>query len=165
MTQDKIRTSGGWPKLKSKAAPIRDLAPFAVVLAQEFLDESRTDVARRLVRFYEIIDGNGLFLTDIAKAEIKIVGNRLCQGYAKLAASHAAANLKLWKCTPKLHLFLHICEWDVELGNPRFYWTYADEDMVGQMIKAGESCHPRTMAVAGMFKWLTVVFEENAEHT
>ena len=56
-----------------------------------------------------------------------------------------------------------MCEWDIELGNPRFYWTYSDEEMVGQMIKAGESCNPRTSAVAAMYKWLTVVFSENEE--
>ena len=67
----------------------------------------------------------------------------------------------MWKATPKLHLFLHMCEWDIEYGNPRFFWTYADEDMVGQMIKAGESCHPKTLAIAGMFKWLTLLFAED----
>ena len=118
-------------------------------------------VARQLVRFYEILDGNGLFLTDAAKTEIAQVGSRLCRGFAKLSTSSAAAGKKLWKCTPKLHLFLHMCDWDIELGNPRFYWAYSDEDMVGQMIKAGESCHPRTLAIAGMYKWLTVVFVEH----
>ena len=54
-----------------------------------------------------------------------------------------------------------MCEGDVELAIPSFYWTYSDEDMVGQMIKAGESCHPRTLAIAGMYKWLTVVFVEH----
>ena len=165
MTKDRIRTSADWPKLKSKAAPIRTLAPFAVALAEEFLAPDVAYLARQLVRFYEIIDCNGLFLTDDAKAEIKIVGSRLCRAYGKLAASAVAANQKMWKCTPKLHLFLHLCEYDVELGNPRYFWCYADEDMVGQMIKAAESCHPRTMAVACMFKWLTVVFEENATCT
>ena len=165
LTEDRIRTSGDWPKLKSKAAPIRSLAPFAVALAEAFLGADQVLVARQLVRFYEIIDSNGLFLTDDAKAEIKVVGSRLCRTYAKLATDAVAAGQKRWKCTPKLHLFLHLCEYDVELGNPRYYWCYADEDMVGQMITAAESCHPRTMPVAAMFKWLTVVFEENATCT
>ena len=132
LAQDKIRTSGGWPKLKSQAAPIRSLAKFAVELAEEHLDESRSMVARQLVRFYEILDENGLFLSDAASVEIAQVGNRLCKGFATLSANCVAAGQKLWKCTPKLHLFLHMCEWDVELGNPRSYWTYSDEDMVGQ---------------------------------
>ena len=29
------------------------------------------------------------------------------------------------------------------------------------MIKAGESCHPKTLAIAGMFKWLTLIFSED----
>ena len=161
LTKDKLRTDGGWPKLKSKAAPVRSLAQFAVDLAEEHLDESRAVVARQLVRFYEILNENGLFLTDAAKTEIAQVGSRLCRRFAALSSSSVDAGIKLWKCTPKLHLFLHMCEWDIEFGNPRYFWTYSDEDMVGQMIKAGESCHPRTMAIAGMYKWLTVVFVEH----
>ena len=162
LTEAKVRAPGKWPKLASQAAPVRCLARFALELAEEYLDEDRQIVARQLVRFYEILDGNGLFLTDAAKTEIAKVGSKLCRTFAKLS-SVVASGIKAWKCTPKLHLFLHMCEWDIELGNPRFYWTYADEDMVGQMIRAGESCHPRTLAVAGMLKWLTVIFAENEE--
>ena len=99
----------------------------------------------------------------MAKEELAKVGSKLCRTFAKFSIQSIASRTKAWKCTPKLHLFIHICEWDTALGNPKFYWTYADEDMVGQMVKAGESCHPRTLAVAGMFKWLSVVFTENAE--
>ena len=84
----------------------------------------------------------------------------MCRAYAKLACKAVFEKKRFWKVTPKLHLFLHLCEWDVEFGNPRFFWCFADEDLVGQMIKCGESCHPKTLAVASMFKWLTVVFSE-----
>ena len=95
LTQGKIRTSKGWPKLKSQAAPIRSLAQFAVDVAEEHLDESRCMVARQLVRFYQILYGNGLFLTDAAKTEIAQVGSRLCRGFVKLSASRVAAGKRL----------------------------------------------------------------------
>ena len=85
----------------------------------------------------------------------------MCLAYARLAAAVAVTSKKkLWKGTPKLHLFMHLCEWDVQMGNPRKFWCFADEDLVGQMIKAGESCHPKTLAIASMFKWVTNVCEE-----
>ena len=48
LTKERIRADGMWPKLKSKAIPIRTLAPFAVELAEEFLDEDRQVIARQL---------------------------------------------------------------------------------------------------------------------
>ena len=136
------------------------MARFALELATEHLDEETILIATLLVQFYALLDDNGLFLTGAAKQEIQRIGSKLCRTYAKLAAKAAASGAKLWKATPKLHLFQHLCEWDVDMGNPRFFWCYADEDLVGQMIKAGESCHPRTLAIASMFKWLTLVFAD-----
>jgi hypothetical protein len=46
----------------------------------------------------------------------------------------------------------------VELGNPKFYWVYADEDLVGQMIEVSRSCHPTTVAATAMYKWLLLAF-------
>ena len=110
-----------------------------------------------------MLDSNGLFLIGAAKQEIRKVGSKLCRTYAKLAANAVANGEKMWKGIPKLHMFQHLCEWDIEMGNLRFFWCYADEDLVGQMIKAGESCHPRTLAIASMFKWLTFVFADHED--
>ena len=57
------------------------------------------------------------------------VGRNLCVLFSQLAAEATTQKRKLWKMTPKLHLFLHLCEWQApEYGNPKFYWAYADED-------------------------------------
>ena len=47
-----------------------------------------------------------------------------------------------------MHLFNHLMGWQVtEIGpNPRGYWTYADEDLVGTMVEVSRSCHPSTLA-------------------
>ena len=136
------------------------VANFALSLAQEYLDADVILVVELLVQFYNVLDRNGLFLTEDSKKEVQRIGSKLCRTYAKLASEAVANREKLWKTTPKLHLFLHLCEWDVGYGNPRFFWCYSNEDLVGQMIKAGESCHPKTLAVAGMYKWLTLIFSD-----
>ena len=43
-----------------------------------------------------------------------------------------------------LRLFsLHFCELrSVSLGNPRCFWCYSDEDMVGQLVEVPESLSP-----------------------
>ena len=160
LTPGRVRTTKIWPKLKSKAAPMHPIAKFALMLAEEHLDNNVILIASLLVKFYVLLDENGLFLNDFAKKDIRKVGSKLCCTYAKLAANAVAKGERLWKATPKLHMFQHLCEWEIDMGNPRFVWCYADEDLVGQMIKVGESCHPRTLGVASMFKWLTLVFAD-----
>ena len=73
--------------------------------------------------------------------------------------------LKMWKMTPKLHMFEHLTELQCLIwGNPRFWWTYSDEDLVGYMVEVAESCHPSTLALSILFKWLHLIFdEENQE--
>ena len=67
-----------------------------------------------------------------------------------------------WKATPKFHLFSHLTEWQIpDLGlNPRFYWTYADEDLVGQLVEVAQSCHPSTLAPVALTKWVILLFSK-----
>ena len=80
--------------------------------------------------------------------------------YQKLAEDHFKAKLRMWKLQPKLHLWVHLTEYQaIELGiNSAMYWTYPDEDLVRIMIEIAESCHPKTMAMSVLFKWVHVVF-------
>ena len=53
----------------------------------------------------------------------------------------------------KVHLLLHLVEVQVpRWGNPRFFWCYADEDVVGQDVEAASACHPSTMAEVALYK-------------
>ena len=86
--------------------------------------------------------------------ELPELGRNLCMMYAQLSREAFAKGIRMWKFTPKFHLFLHLCEWQaVEYGNPRFWWVYMDEDLVGRLIEVAHGCHPATMAVTAMFKW------------
>ena len=159
LTVARLRTDGGWPKLKAKGAPIRHLASFAWALAQQHLGVREAAVSQLLVRFYELISGPDMFLGADETREIAAVGLRVGVLYAQLADDALARGVKGWKVSPKLHLFQHICEWQAaEYGSPRFWWTYADEDMVGHMIECGSTCHPRTLAPTALYKWLLFSF-------
>lgn len=156
-----IRTSGGWPKFKAKAAVVRSLAKFSVELAVAHLSRRHVLLCQMMVRFYELLESEPMFLSAAAKEEIALLGSRFCDLYSHLAGESFDAGMRMWKGSPKLHLFQHLCEWQApEYGNPRFFWTYADEDMIGQMCKVAESCHPRTMSTTALWKWLVAVFEQ-----
>ncbi len=159
LTPERLRTAGGWPKLRAKAAATRHLAPFALELAHRFLGVRRVAIAQLLVRFYELIGEEQMFLTSEAKAELPKLGQRLCGLYFQLSRMAFESGARLWKPVPKVHLFDHLCTWQaVEVGNPRFYWAYADEDMVGHVIEVARSCHPRTLSVTALFKWVLFAF-------
>ena len=100
-----------------------------------------------------------MFLSETAKRNLPEVGFRLCMLYSDLSAEAKDNDIKALKFSPKHHLFLHLCEWQGPVsGNPKFYWVYADEDMVGHMIEVAHSCHPATMASVGLFKWRLLAF-------
>ena len=167
LTLDRLRgTSSEWPKLKGKAASTRKLALFALEVALQFgtdSDEDRTiiEVCRLLVRFYQILESESQFLSPETKCEMQYLGQALAELYSKLASDAFNKGARLWKMSPKLHLFEHLCELQcIILGNPRFYWCYSDEDLVGIMTDIAETCHPRTMAITVMVKWLHCCFSE-----
>ena len=90
-------------------------------------DRRELAVCQLLVRFYQFLDNQSMFMSDAAKTEIAQVGQRLCILYSSLAADSAAAHEKMWKMSSKLHLFNHLSEWQAgAVGNPRFFWTHAD---------------------------------------
>ena len=168
LTVERIRTQGGWPKLKAKAAATRHLASYALHIVQTFgsmsVDEDRKilGVCQLLCSFYSIMDSESQFLSPAAKTELPKLGARLVGLYSSLATEAKRNNLKLWKLQPKLHLFLHLCEWQaISQGNPRYYWTYSDEDLAGKMAEVASTCHPTTMAISAIFKWLHLSFVDD----
>ena len=163
LTEARVRTSGKWPKLKAKAAHVRHLSRYALDLVLRFGKAEHTlvlAVVQLLVRFYDILDNGSMFLEPAMANEVSSIGVSLCKVYSELSARAVANAEKMWKMAPKFHIFCHLCEWQArEFGNPRYYWTYADEDLVGLMIDIAETCHPKTIAVNALFKWLHLVFE------
>ena len=124
-------------------------------------DEAMHTVVRLLCRFYQILDSESQFLSAAVKEELPALGQKLAEYYSWLAtdAFESITPKRLWKESPKLHLFEHLCQHVAILyGNPRFYWCYADEDLVGKMIEIAETVHPTTLAFSVLFKWLHLFF-------
>lgn len=166
LTWDKIRVTGKPPEFKAKAAATRHLAPFAATLAHEFdtgseHDRRRRVVAESLVSFYTIVQNEARRVSDDALRRLPACCQALCINYAHLSFEAAQANAPAWQLKPKLHLFQHLCHYQVQqFGNPRFYWTYADEDLIGQMVEVAKTCHPSTLAKTALYKWLVLVFKD-----
>ena len=164
ITRDRIKTSSSWPKLKAKGAATRHVIPFCLELARKHLDVRRIALCQVLCSFYDLLNEQGMFLDEEAKRRMPDLGRRVCGLFAQLSSEALLANRKSWKMTPKVHLLLHLCEWQAPgQGNPRFSWTYSDEDLVGTMVEVAESCHASTMAVTAMIKWLTFAFQPSTE--
>ena len=166
LTLDRLRTMGSWPKLKAKAAAVRNLVPYVAELAAQhnsgsLHDTRRLALANDLHEFYNLLQNEGRFFSASALASVQRLGNSVPILYAHLAAEALDSGTKAWKLVPKFHLYQHLClHQSASHGNPRFYWTYADEDMVGQMVEVAQSCHPSTMAPTAMFKWLVLQFQQ-----
>ena len=75
LTAERIKTSNGWPKLKGKGAAVHHIAPCALNLAIEHdigsaHDRRRVAVCQCLVKFYDLLASEGMFMSDRARAEI-----------------------------------------------------------------------------------------------
>ena len=172
LTVERVRTSGEWPKLKSKAAAARHLVSYVLKLAIEHgaktadhpwygHDQLCLGVCQLLVQFYDVVSSESMFLSAAAKRDIPILGRQLAMMYQQLSIYSFRNGLRLWKMMPKMHLFLHLVEDQVvAFGNPRFWWCYGDEDLVGHLITVSEGLHPRTLVVSLLFKWMIVVFDQ-----
>ena len=173
LTEERVRATGDWPKLKAKAAATRHLARYALNVATRFAqldsldeftrlhDELCVGVCQLLVEFYDMLSSEAMFLSAAAKARLPNLGNEITGMYTRLSNMAIQRNWRLWKLSPKMHLFLHLCLHQAVLyGNPRYYWTYGDEDMVGQLMDIATMVHPRTIAESVLMKWLLCVYDE-----
>ena len=105
-----------------------------------------------------------MFLSEAVRIEIPVLGNQLMGMYVQLSVMAAFRHMQLWKMSPKMHLFLHLCIHQAPLyGNPRFYWTYGDEDLAGRLITMADKLHPETLTVSLLMKWLHVVFDQQLD--
>ena len=111
-----------------------------------------------LVRFCHILQDEANFISEAPRAELPGLANQLMSFYSQLADMAFTANYKLWKVSPKMHLFMHLClHQAIFYGNPRYYWTYGDEDLVGRLISIAEGLHPTTLTVSILMKWVHAV--------
>ena len=164
MGYERIKTSSDWPKLKAKSAATRHLAEYAWKLAQEYHDGSEHDrrreaVAALLVRWYDMVYSEGRYMASEKLEEFSNITKWLVKIYLQLAREAANSCKRLWKMTGKFHYFEHIGGEQARVCNPRYSWTYSDEDLMRIMKEVALSCHPSTVAHMVLFKWVIWFFE------
>ena len=95
------------------------------------------------------------------KDRLAQITDSLCMLYVSLSTE--TAKTKRWKLIPKPHLLFHLgCHQARSWENPRFAWTYADEDEVGALIKVASPCHTETMAETALYKNIRFMLEADA---
>ena len=93
------------------------------------------------------------------QCEMRTLGQKLAKIYSDLSRDAFSKGSKLWKMNPKLHLFEHLTQHQISFGNPRFFWCYSDEDLIGLVTEISKTVHPRTLPVSTLFKWLHCMFD------
>lgn len=169
LTAERLRNSSGYPKLKAKGAATRHLAPYALAVARKFdsgsqHDRTKVAIAQLLCKLYNIMSSSGQFFAPDALEDFESAGRGLVQLLSGLHAASERDGVKSWKFAPKAHLIDHLATYQAkEWGNPSYYWTYADEDLVGLCVEIAQSVHTNTMAVNALVKWLILAFDEPAD--
>ena len=132
LTSGMIKSDKKAPKLRCSAAQCRALVPFALQIAVDVLspanarEAAMTAAARHLKNCYDALSDLSFFYADILREESKSFALQY------VALSQTSANVKLWKCKPKLHLFVELCS---EGSRPATFWTYRDEDYGGSVSR------------------------------
>ena len=163
LTLERIRKPGDWPAMRCKAAACRRMVPFALSLAiannsGSPHDRARLGVVQLLDRFYRILDTEPMFPSTEARAELENISLTFMGLYEKLSREAFDAGLRLWKVTPKFHVFQHCLEHQSWL-NPKLSWTYGDESLQGLIKEVARSCHPRTVSYMTTLKWVCKVWD------
>ncbi len=168
LTPQAIQMSGKSPALKSKAAEARYLVPWLNELASS--EEHRTRLSeehyqtralcfRALDNFYKSLEGQPWSPDDTRREGVSFLEH---YGHLHdLARNLDAGETRVpsrgelcWHIKPKHHLFQHLVEEQVEeLGNPRSYWTYTDESLMGVLSQvAAATPDPRGVCEQVMSK-------------
>lgn len=133
LTVEMIKKDQSKPKLRGKASQVKSLVPFAADLARQHCQGSaRLDTMRSamnlLAFLYRSLDEPQWPLEEAAAA-----GRKMLLLYSALRAEQTAlGNCVFWQLKPKHHLLLELLEFvAADQGNPKLYWTYADEDFGG----------------------------------
>eukprot|EP00969_Alexandrium_andersonii_P332349 14686696-Alexandrium_andersonii.AAC.1 len=149
LTEEMIKLDQKGPRFKGKGAEVRHLVPFAVELAESMHRNLGTvhtgtlvKMASALLDYYMTLSSAPFCPSQAAKA-----ARNCCLLYSSLHREAVVHERPLlWKVTPKFHLFVELAEYQTtELGNPRLFGAYKDEDFVGWIAdfaaSRGGACH------------------------
>jgi len=154
-------TSKKSPKLKGKAAHIRYFVPVLNSIVQKTLQsqDHHTKTVRACMEYlavcYTCIAPDAFDAAQLENAATK-TGILHCA----LEAEQLKAGIqKRWNVKPKLNLFMELCNHlclQRQRGNPRGFWTYADETHGGQVRATEMSRGGRNSSSSSAYRMLNM---------
>ena len=121
----------------------------------------RRAACQLLKNIYDIFAQHERWFPDDVQGQLATASRAFMKAYLQLSAEAVRAEKKLWKATPKFHAFDHIFQDQAcTHGNPRYFWTYGDEDLQRIMNKNALACHPSNLAPCVLYKWLVAMFDD-----
>ena len=98
------------------------------------------------------------FLQNFDPVQLDTSAKKMALLYVALEKEQQDANIqKRWKIKPKLHMFLELCQHvclQKQRGNPRNFWTYADESHGGIMKRIAMSRGGRNSSNSSAYRLL-----------
>ncbi len=147
------------PKLKGKAAHIRYLVPVLDCIVQEQIPQDSVH-NQTVVKCMHYLAECYSCLQDFDANKLELSARRLGSLYCALEQEQLAAGVqKRWKVKPKLHLFLELSMYlclQRQRGNPRNFWTYADESHGGLMRTIAASRGGKNSSLASANRLLSM---------
>jgi hypothetical protein len=117
----------------------------------------RGAMAWNLLRFLDIIEREGVIMSDAAAEQAQKCGELFLLHWTSLAAKAGNDNRAGYKLRPKLHYFAHLIE---ELThtyeNPRRQELSLAEDFIGKMKRIGKKCHRKKVSIEAVKRRLLV---------
>ena len=132
-----IKQPGKGPKLRSKGAECRGLVPFGFELATEMQAKDPSELNLTMLRMMtQLLAYYDLLSNSDYPAELAGQLCRECCLYYKALSDRAKRvhgdDTKRWTVSPKFHMWQEVSEFQTkDLGSPRDFWCYKDEDFVG----------------------------------
>ena len=132
-----IKKTGETPKLKCKGAQTRHMVPFAKEIAQQLHAHLQTTHSKWVLQISQVLEDIYFCMDSYWDSDIVAdLSMELGKLYQKLNNEAIKNNSNMWKMKPKLHMVQEMLEYQgKELGNPRGFWEYLDEDFVGMVAK------------------------------
>ena len=159
LTYPMIKADKKGPKLRLKGAETRYLIPFGVDLARRLVEKRPSPLHEGVLKIFESL----LAVYDSFAAEPfspKVTANatrHFLLHYAAVRKASKADDL-FWAIKPKFHLAQELGEHlTSEVGCPRSFWCYKDEDFVGFFagvtFSRGGARSPHTTPQRGLDRW------------
>jgi hypothetical protein len=146
------------PKLKGKAAHVRGLVPVLDSIVQQTLlsDDCHSLTVKSCMMNLAICYS---CLLDFSADKLDEASRRMAILYVSLEKEQLQNGvLKRWRVKPKLHLFMELCSFlclKMHRGNPKFFWTYADESHGGILRGLAKSRGGRASSASSAYRMLT----------